>query len=124
MALCLASAVAFGAMGIFGKLAYAEGATVATLIAVRFMLAAAVFWLVVALTGGVRAVARRDVVLALALAYSAQAGAYFAALERLDASLLALLVYTFPAIVAVAAVVLGREQPRRRTAVAVALASA
>jgi hypothetical protein len=28
--LCLASAAAFGAMGVFGKLAYAEGATVGT----------------------------------------------------------------------------------------------
>ena len=39
--LCLASAAAFGAMGIFGKLAYDEGATVGTLLATRFVLAAA-----------------------------------------------------------------------------------
>ena len=45
-----------------------------------------------------------------ACGYAAQAGGYFAALERIDASLLALLVYTFPAIVAVAAIVLGRER--------------
>ena len=31
--LCLASAAAFGAMGVFGKLAYDEGATVGTLLA-------------------------------------------------------------------------------------------
>jgi drug/metabolite transporter (DMT)-like permease len=42
--LCLASAVAFGAMGIFGKLAYEQGATVGTLLVVRFVLAAALFW--------------------------------------------------------------------------------
>ena len=35
--LCLASAAAFGAMGVFGKLAYDEGATVGTLLAVRFL---------------------------------------------------------------------------------------
>ena len=42
--LCLGSGAAFGAMAIFGKLAYDEGATVGTLLAVRFALAAALFW--------------------------------------------------------------------------------
>ena len=40
------------------------------------------------------------------------------ALERLDASLLALLLYTFPAMVTVAAIVLGRERASARTATA------
>jgi drug/metabolite transporter (DMT)-like permease len=128
--LCLASATAFGAMGIFGKLAYAEGATVGTLLAARFVLAAALLWVYAAGSRGVRrlrAVPRRDLALALglgAVGYSAQAGSYFAALDRLDASLLSLLVYTFPAIVAVTAVAIGRERASRRTAVALTLASA
>ncbi|MBA3263992.1 MAG: EamA family transporter [Thermoleophilaceae bacterium] len=127
--LCLASAASFGAMGIFGKLAYEEGATVGTLLAARFVLAAALFWLFVTSSGGardVRALPRRDVGTALALgavAYSAQAGGYFAALQRLDASLLSLLVYTFPTIVTATAIALGRERANRRTAVALALAS-
>ena len=106
--LCLASGAAFGAMAIFGKLAYQEGATVGTLLAVRFALAALLFWALVARSGGLRrlrAISRRDIALALALGavgYSAQAGAYFAALRRMDASLLSLLLYTFPAIVTVA----------------------
>jgi drug/metabolite transporter (DMT)-like permease len=128
--ICLASAAAFGAMGIFGKLAYDEGATVGTLVAVRFVLAAALFWALVAGTGAarhLRTLSRRDLGIALALgavAYGAQAGAYFAALRRLDASLLSLLVYTFPAMVTVAAIALGREHASRRTAAALALASA
>lgn len=127
--LCLASAVAFGAMGIFGKLAYDEGATVGTLLAVRFLLAAALFWVLVAATGAarhLRTLSRRDLGLALALGavgYSAQAGCYFAALDRLDASLLSLLVYTFPAMVTVAAIALGRERASRRKAGALVLAS-
>jgi drug/metabolite transporter (DMT)-like permease len=127
--LCLASGVAFGAMAIFGKLAYEEGVTVGTLLAVRFGLAALLFWGLVARSGGlgrVRAISRRDLVTALALGaigYSAQAGAYFAALRRLDASLLSLLLYTFPAIVTVAAIILGRERASRRTTGALALAS-
>ena len=127
--LCLASAAAFGAMGIFGKLAYEEGANVGTLLAARFVIAAALFWLIVVCSKGARALSalpRRDIAIALALgavAYSAQAGGYFAALERLDASVLALLVYPFPTIVVVAAIALGRERASRRTTVALGLAS-
>jgi drug/metabolite transporter (DMT)-like permease len=126
---CLGSAAAFGAMGVFGKLAYDEGATVGTLLATRFVLAAALFWLFAVCAGGaraLRALSRRDVAIAFALGavgYGAQAGGYFAALERLDASLLSLLVYTYPVIVTVSAVALGRERASRRTAVALALAS-
>ena len=118
--LCLASAVAFGTMGIFGKLAYGDGATVGTLLAVRFALAAVLFWCLVAATGarrpGARAAApRRRARFGLgALGYSAQAGCFFVALDRVDASLLSLLVYTYPALVTVAAIMLGRERADRR----------
>jgi len=127
---CLASAAAFGAMGVFGKLAYDEGATVGTLLATRFVLAAALFWLFLVWSGRVgslRSLTARDAGLALALGaigYGAQAGGYFAALERLDASLLSLLVYTFPVMVTVTAIALGREPASRRTAGALVLASA
>ena len=127
--ICLASAVAFGAMAIFGKLAYDDGATVGTLLSVRFLLAAALFWALVAATGAarnLRTLARRDVALAFglgAVGYSAQAGAYFVALQRLDASLLSLLLYTFPAMVTVAAIALGRARANPRTAASLVLAS-
>ena len=127
--LCVASAAAFGAMGIFGKLAYDEGATVGTLLAVRFVVAAALLWALAAASGAlgrVLALPRRDLGMVLALGafgYSAQAGCYFAALERLDASLLSLVLYTFPAIVTVAAIALGRERASRRSVAALALAS-
>lgn len=128
--LCLASAAAFGAMGIFGKLAYDEGATVGTLLAVRFAFAAVLSWGVVVATGALpqlRRVTRRDLATAAGLGlvgYSAQAGCYFAALDTLDASLLSLLLYTFPAMVTVAAVLLGRARADRRTTAALLVASA
>jgi drug/metabolite transporter (DMT)-like permease len=83
-------------------------------------------WALVLARGAAREIRTRDVALALALGgcgYATQAGCYFAALQRIDASLLSLLVYTFPAIVAVAAIVLGRERAdgRRLTALALAL---
>lgn len=123
--LCLASAAAFGAMAVFGKLAYDAGATVGTLLAVRFALAAALLWALLGARGAVLALPRRDVVAGLALGaggYALQAGCYFAALERIDAGLLSLLLYTFPALVAVAAIVLGRERADRRRLGALALA--
>ncbi len=127
--LCLTSAASFGAMAVFGKLAYEQGATLGTLLALRFLLAAALFWVLVAATGrlrAVRALTRRDLLASLALGavgYSAQAGAFFAALRRLDASLLSLLLYTFPAMVTVAAIALGRERASVRAAAALTLAS-
>ena len=128
--MCIASAAAFGTMAIFGKLLYDEGATVGTLLALRFALAAVLFWGLVfasGAAGALRSLGRREIALALALGacgYAAQAGAYFAALERIDASLLALLLYTFPAIVTGAAIVLGRDRPDRRRIVALSLTSA
>jgi drug/metabolite transporter (DMT)-like permease len=127
--LCLASATAFGAMAVLGKLAYDDGATVGTLLAIRFLLAAALFWALVLGSGAareLRALDGRDVAVGLALGacgYAIQAGCYFAALERIDASLLSLLLYTFPAMVAVAAFALGRERIDRRRLGALVLAS-
>jgi drug/metabolite transporter (DMT)-like permease len=126
--MCLGSGAAFGAMAVFGKLAYGEGATVGTLLAVRFALAAALFWALV-LAGGaareVRALGRRDLAAGLGLGafgYALQSGCYFAALQRIDASLLSLLLYTFPAMVAAAAIALGRECLDARRVAALALA--
>jgi drug/metabolite transporter (DMT)-like permease len=128
-ALCLASGAAFGAMAVFGKLSYGEGVTVGTLLAVRFALAAALFWALVLASGAadeVRALTPRSLAIGLGLGacgYALQSGCYFAALQRIDASLLALLLYTFPAMVAAAAVALGRERldARRLTALGLAL---
>jgi len=123
--LCLASAACFGAMAAFGKLAYDEGATVGTLLSVRFTLAALLLWMLTA-PREVRALGRRDIVIALGLGacgYALQAGCYFAALPRIDASLLALIVYTYPVMVAVAAVAIGRERFDRRRVAALILAS-
>jgi drug/metabolite transporter (DMT)-like permease len=128
--LCIGSAAGFGAMAVLGKLAYDNGATVGTLLSVRFALAALLFWALVLAGGGalaeLRALRARDLALALALGaggYAAQAGCFFTALERIDASLLSLLLYTFPAMVAVAAIALGREHADPRRLAALALAS-
>jgi drug/metabolite transporter (DMT)-like permease len=111
--LCVASAAAFGGMAVFGKLAYEAGVGVFTLLVVRFVLAAS---LLAALNAGRRARAMprgRILVAALALGavgYAAQSALFFAALTRIDASLIALLLYLFPALVTLGAVALGRDR--------------
>ena len=124
--LCLLSAAGFGAMAIFGKYAYDAGVGVSELLVVRFVLAAAVLGAVALAAGQVQRLERRAVVNGLlmgAIGYATQAGLFFLALERMDASLLALLLYTYPAFVTVAAIAMGREQATRRRFVALAVAS-
>jgi drug/metabolite transporter (DMT)-like permease len=124
--LCLGSAAAFGAMAIFGKLAFDAGVGVSTLLFARFAMASVVLWLAVAVRGDVRRTGGRTVLGALglgAIGYATQAGLFFAALGRMDASLLALVLYTYPAFVTVAAIAVGRESANRRRAGALLVSS-
>jgi drug/metabolite transporter (DMT)-like permease len=124
--LCLVSACGFGLMAIFAKEAYGAGLGVTALLAARFVLAACVFWAIVAARRP--ALPPRPVVLAClglgAIGYAAQAGFFFSALEHIDASLTSLLLYTYPALVFCGAVALGRERVTPWKALALALASA
>ena len=117
-ALCIASAIAFGAMAIFGKLAFDAGVGLLTLLFVRFSIAAPVLWIAALRRRGALASASRRTLLAGfalgAVGYAMQAALYFAALTRMEASLLSMLLYTFPAMVVAAAIALGRETASRR----------
>ncbi len=128
--LCLLSAAGFGAMAIFGKLAYEQGVTTLTLLTVRFTLASVIFAVVLAarpsVAAGLRSAGPRVVLIGIglgAIGYATQAGLFFAALQRLDASLLALVLYTYPAWVMLASFALGRERPTRPRLVALGLSS-
>jgi len=126
-ALCLLSAAAFGAMAVFGKLAFEAGVGVGDLLLLRFGIAAVVLALLAAWLGSARSIGRRAVTAGLLLGgvgYATQAGLFFLALERMDASLLSLLLYTYPALVTLAAIALGRERPTAVKLAAVAVASA
>jgi drug/metabolite transporter (DMT)-like permease len=114
-------------MAVSAKEAYGHDVSVLTLLALRFTIAAAAFWLIVAARRpSAPAPARRTVLAGLALGavgYAAQAGGYFGALTRIDASLTALLLYVYPALVFVGAVALGRDHIDRRRMIALALAT-
>jgi drug/metabolite transporter (DMT)-like permease len=127
--LCLTSAAGFATLGIFGRLASEAGASVTTTLLVRFALAALVFAVVLRATGGwvaLRRLPRRIVLTGLtlgAVGYSLQSGLYFAAIGRLDVSMVSLLLYTYPAFVTLAAVGLGRTEPSLRIGAALGVAS-
>ena len=125
--LCLLSAAGFGAMAIFGKLAYDAGVEADQLLLLRFALATPLLLAVAAATGALRGLSRGSVLAGLAMGaigYATQSGLYFNALERMDASLLALILYVYPALVLIGAVALGRERAsvRRVAALLIALA--
>jgi drug/metabolite transporter (DMT)-like permease len=125
--LCIFSAAAFGAMAIFGKLAYDEGVEVGDLLLVRFSLAAAALLAVAWARGALRGLGLRGALAPLAMGavgYATQSGLFFSALERMDASLLALVLYTYPLLVCVGAVALGRERLSARRFGALLVASA
>ena len=136
-ALCLASAALFGAMPIFGRFAYEAGVSPSALLLVRFSLAALLLTMLLLARPGLRRIAADahpsgppgrptmsrawTVVVAFglgAVGYAAQAGLYFSALQRLDASLVSLILYTYPVLVTGAAVLLGRDRLNRWRSVA------
>lgn len=124
--LVLVSAAGFGVAAVFAKEAYRAGVTVSSMLAVRFAIAAAVFW---ALAWYRRSAwpGRRAVLGCVALGgvgYAVQAALYFGALARIEASLAALLLYSYPALVTVLAVLLRRERPDVRRLVALACSAA
>jgi drug/metabolite transporter (DMT)-like permease len=77
--------------------------------------------------GGRPATARRRVLVTAiglgAIGYAAQASLFFSALRLMDASLLSLILYTYPVLVTVAAVLLGRDRLTRGRCVALVAAS-
>ena len=78
-------------------------------------------------SGALRGLPRRAVVAGLAMGaigYATQSGLFFGALERMDASLLALILYVYPALVLIAAVALGRERASARRVAALLIALA
>ena len=122
-ALVLLSASGFASMAVFGKQAFDAGFGVAEVLAVRFSIAAPLLALVVLATRRSLASLRLPRsqlwrVLAMgAVGYAVQATLFFAALSRISASLTGLLLYLYPVLVTVGAVLLGRHAANRLTVI-------
>jgi drug/metabolite transporter (DMT)-like permease len=130
VALTVVSAFAFGSGALFAKPVYAVGVGWHVLMAWRFLIGAVFAWGWVAISPGarrgLRGMDRRAVLVAVALGvlYVGNSSTYFAGLETVSASLAALIVYIYPALVAVLSLRLGRRLEGRRAWGALALALA
>lgn len=112
VALVVLSAVAFGALPIFARLAYAAGSDPVTVLFLRFSIASVVM-------AGIMAITQRSwpsgrTLLALVamggLGYFSVSLAYFTALTLAAAGLVALLQYLYPVFVAILSAVIFRER--------------
>lgn len=130
IALVVVSAFGFGSGSLFAKPVYAAGVGWHVLMAWRFLIGASLAWAWVAASpsaqAGLRRMDRRAVVVAIALGvlYTGNSSTYFAGLETVSASLAALIVYVYPAIVAVLSLRFGRRLEGRRAWGALGLALA
>ena len=124
----LVSACGFGSGALFAKPVYAAGVDWLVLSAWRFLVGALLAWAwLLASPSRRRALRRVDrrivaVSLALGLLYVGNSGTYYAGLESVDASLAALIVYIYPALVAVLTLRIGRRLEGTRAWLALGLA--
>lgn len=113
-------------MAIFGKVAYAQGIPLDSLLFLRFAIAGAVMagWMLITRQAWPRGRSLAGLALMGGVGYVGQSWCYFSALSHASAGLTALLLYIFPVIVTVLHAVLARRmlRPLRAAAVLVALA--
>jgi len=128
VAFILVSAAGFGSGSLFAQPVYAAGVDWLTLSAWRFLFGAGLTWGWLLISAdrrrGLRRLDRRAVVagLALGVMYVGNSGSYYAGLETVSPSLAALIVYCYPAIVAVLSLRFGRRLHGRRAWLALGIA--
>lgn len=108
----MASASGFATLAIFVKYAYAAGVNVVTMLSARFLLAALVLWTIIGLRK-IPAVVNRKAAFRLfllgTLGYGTMSVMFASALHYLPASLAAMLLYAYPALVSIMSFALGDE---------------
>lgn len=106
------SAIGFGAMAIFGKIAFASGASTSTVLFVRFLIAGSLMVLVMTALRQ-KWPKGRDLLILVGMGmigYAGQAFCFFSALHHATAGLTGLLLYLYPALVIVFSALLGRRK--------------
>ena len=128
IALVVVSAAGFGSGTVLSKPIYAAGLDWLQLLSWRFAIGAALAWAWILVSPGrraaLRSIGRRQALAAAGLGvwYSGNAGTYYAGLESVPASLAGVLVYLYPAIVAVLSIRYATRLAGRRPWVALAIA--
>lgn len=122
--LIVASAAGFATLGILIKFAFAAGASITTIMAVRFLLAALCLVIVLRWRGVPLRLGRRGVVeltLMGAVGYGGMSMLFANGIHYLPASLAGLLLYTYPALVSLLSFLLGDERFTGRKGLALVL---
>jgi len=128
IALIFASAAGFGSGSLFAQPVYGAGVDWMVLSAWRFLFGASLAWLWLFASRqrrlGLRSLDRRTIVVGLGLGvlYVGNSGAYYAALETVSPSLAGLIVFTYPALVAVITLRVGQRLEGRRAWASLAIA--
>lgn len=124
--LVILSAICFGSLPILARVAYGAGADPSGVLLIRFVLASAVLWAIMAVRRerAPRGAILRGLVLLGGAGYVGQSLAYYTALTLASVSLVALLLYLYPVLVTVMAALLLRERLHVRQIAALALALA
>lgn len=122
----VASAAGFATLGILIKSAFAGGANISTILAGRFLLAAG-FLLVYLKARGVSFRVDRKTAISLslmgAIGYGGMSGLFANSIHFLPASLVSMLLYTYPALVTVLALIVGDERLNAAKGVALMVCS-
>jgi len=118
-ALVILSALCYSSLGILGKVAFGAGMTVVSLMATRFVAAAAALWAIQAMSPALRRAARDapkgfGLYLWGGIGLTGQSAFFFCSLRSISASLAEVLLYTCPAWLAL---ILWRVTQRRPDAV-------
>jgi drug/metabolite transporter (DMT)-like permease len=128
LALIVISAAGFGSGTVLSKPIYATGLDWLQLLAWRFTIGTALAWLWILISptrrASIRRIGRRQAIAAALLGvwYTGNAGTYYAGLETVPASLAGVLVYLYPAIVAVLSVRFATRLNGRRPWIALGIA--
>jgi len=123
--LVLLSAVSFGLMPIFARLAYAQGVGVDELLFVRFLFAFIIMGVILAASRHLILPSMVDLfalVILGALVYFLQSALYFMSLLYSPIAIVALILYTYPVFVTVGSFFLGWEKIAGRLGVAITIA--
>ena len=123
--LVLVSAVSFGLMPIFARLAYSQGVGVDELLFVRFLFAFLITGVVLATRRLLTIPKIQDLLILIglgALAYFLQSTLYFTSLLYSPVAIVALLLYTYPVFVTIGAFALGWGKISRRLTAAFIIA--
>jgi drug/metabolite transporter (DMT)-like permease len=137
--LVLVAAASLGTLGVLGKIAYGEGLTIATVLALRFTIGSAAFFSILGITETWKRATctRRDSIQPLAilrgrklyiaialgtLGYGVMSGLFFWGLRYMSPGMVAITFYTYPIFVILISSAVLREKITKYTVIALLLA--